>query len=136
MRKKSINFIAAISTTISPVIFGIINYQKLPSQLAIHFSTGNQPDNFAPKALVVFGIPILMLVILLVVYFSTKQDNEKINSIMIWIIPVVTVMLYPTTILIGLGQAISVQQIVLITGMIILVLVGITYFVSRPNKKS
>ena len=46
-----------------PIFLGLFLWDKLPETMAIHFDINNKPDNFAPKGFVVFGIPVLMLLL-------------------------------------------------------------------------
>ena len=45
---------------IIPIIFGIVLYEKLPDQMAVHFGINNEPNEYAPKEFALFGIPIFM----------------------------------------------------------------------------
>ena len=58
---KFIKWKSLIITTIvslSPVILGIALWNLLPDSMAIHFNVYNEPDNFASKGFVVFGLPL------------------------------------------------------------------------------
>ena len=43
-----------------PILLGVALWESLPDTMAIHFDMYNNPDNFAPKGFVVFGLPCLM----------------------------------------------------------------------------
>ena len=44
-----------------PILLGVALWNELPESIAIHFDINNNPDNFAPKGFVVFGLPFLMV---------------------------------------------------------------------------
>ena len=46
-----------------PIIPGVLLWNKLPDTMAIHFDIYNQPNGFASKAFVVFGLPIMMVLL-------------------------------------------------------------------------
>ncbi|WP_054709534.1 DUF1648 domain-containing protein [Secundilactobacillus paracollinoides] len=46
-----------------PILYGIYYYHQLPTTMAIHFNFQNQADGWAGRNLVVFGIPLMMLVL-------------------------------------------------------------------------
>lgn len=134
--KNKTNVIAAAIVTVLPVIFGIINYQKLPNKLPIHFNGSNQPDNFAPKALVVFGIPVLMLLLLIFIVWSIQKSQAKQtidNNLMIWIIPVTMIIFYPTSILAGLGYQLPIGLIAIFTIAILLIITLISYLIAQKK---
>ena len=71
-------------------------WSQLPNQIPIHFNIADQADNFQPKPLVVFGLPILLLLVHLFVIFMIGRDpknrtmNEKMVKVIYWLIPIVS----------------------------------------------
>ena len=52
MMKKKIDWKILIITSLIcliPIIFGVILYDQLPEQMAVHFGVNNEPNSFAPK---------------------------------------------------------------------------------------
>ena len=84
--------------TLSPIIFGIINWNVLPDEIATHFGADGTPDGFSSKAFVVFGMPFMMLGFHLLCFFGTKLDPKKKNindtmmKFVLWIIPCLTIL--------------------------------------------
>ena len=82
-----------------PIIWGLIIWPQLPNQISIHFNVADQADNFQPKPLVVFGLPILLLLVHLFVIFVTARDpknqtmNEKMGKVIYWLTPIVSLSL-------------------------------------------
>ena len=56
-------FIITSIICLVPILLGISIWEKLPEKMAIHFNIYGVPDNFASKGFVVFGIPMLMVVL-------------------------------------------------------------------------
>mgnify|MGYP003308702311 CR=1 FL=1 len=77
-----------------PIFLGLLLWDKLPETMAIHFDINNKPDNFAPKGFVVFGIPVLMLLLQVIccvindVNAYKYGDRVKFEMATKWIIPV------------------------------------------------
>ena len=110
-----------------PILLGIALWDSLPDSMAIHFNINNQPDNSAPKGLVVFGLPILMMLLQIFCCFindiNAHKHGERIKfeRITKWIIPVMTVVLQVITLGYGLGWDIDIRKAAsLIVGVILI----------------
>jgi len=53
---------------------GVALWPRLPAEVAIHFSATGTPDNYVPKAVGVFLLPVLMLAMLGVLRVSMAAD--------------------------------------------------------------
>jgi uncharacterized membrane protein len=128
---KKYNKLTVILTTIVcllPIVAGLLLWDKLPEQLAIHFNAAGEPDNFAPKAVAVVGMPFIIAAIHLVCLFVTAQDPKKQNitgvmkTLMLWICPFISWLCTGMTI----GYALeSVRNI----GMVVCVCLGVLFMV-------
>lgn len=114
---------------ILPVLFGIALWNNLPDTMAIHFNINNEPDNFASKEFVVFGLPVLMLLLQVVCCFINDinaykhGERKKFERATKWIIPIMTVVLQIITLGYGLGLNVDIRKTAaLIVGVIFLVI--------------
>ena len=79
-----------------PILWGLMIWSQLPNQISIHFNASDQADNFLSKPLVVFGFPILLLLVHLFVTFMIGRDpknrtmNEKMVKVNHWLTPIVS----------------------------------------------
>jgi len=79
-----------------PMFWGLMIWSQLPNQISIHFNIADQADNFQPKPLVVFGLPIFLLLVHLFVIFMIGRDpknrtmNEKMVKVNHWLTPIVS----------------------------------------------
>lgn len=112
-----------------PVFLGIALWDNLPDTMAIHFNINNEPDNFASKGFVVFGLPILMILLQIFSCFVNDinahkhGERKKFERATKWIIPIMTVILQIITLGYGLGWNIDIRKCVaLIVGGIFLVI--------------
>lgn len=103
--------------TVAPMILGAVVYNQLPAKIATHFGFNGQPNQYSPKGLMLFGFPILMLLLqllLTVVYSlnaSRKGRARRFEPILFSIVPLLSVVLYIVTVMIGLGHAMDVRRI-------------------------
>ena len=128
---KRINWKILIATCIVcllPILLGIAVWDSLPETLAIHFDINNNPDNFASKRFVVFGLPFLMVFFQIICCVATDVSTQKhgeslkAEAVAKWTVPVVAVVLQSITLGIGLGRDIDVRMVaVLLVGAMLIV---------------
>ncbi len=103
-----------------PILLGLLLWDKLPEVMAIHFDIYGNPDNFASKEFVVFGLPVMMVLLQLFCCFindinaAKHGDRKKFETITKWIIPVLSVVLQIITLGYGLGFDIDTRKAVAI----------------------
>ncbi|MBQ2695767.1 MAG: DUF1648 domain-containing protein [Clostridia bacterium] len=112
-----------------PILLGVSLWEKLPETMAIHFNIHNQPDGFAGKGFVVFGLPVLMVLLQVFCCFvndiNAKKHGErkKFERATKWIIPVMTIVLQIATLGYGLGWNFDVRKVAaLLVGGVLLVI--------------
>lgn len=114
---------------LSPILLGLALWEHLPETMAIHFDIYGEADNFASKAFVVFGLPMLMTALqffcLVAGEWNMKKQGEqkKFEKVMQWVIPIITVILQIVTLGYGLGWQLDIRRIVVF-------LVGILFLVA------
>jgi len=125
--KNKKTLIVTVMVCLVPIILGIILYEKLPSQMPIHFTINDVPDNYAPKNFALFGIPVIMAIVQVVYLLITmKVENEKkpkILKIMEWFIPIMTVLFYIIMVQFPLGSTVYVgKSVCLILGILFIII--------------
>ncbi|MBO7217415.1 MAG: SdpI family protein [Clostridia bacterium] len=97
MKINKLKLILSSLANLLPMFFGIAVSEKLPDTMPIHWNINGEVDGYASKAVVIFVAPILLLILHLGCIFATKADNknkeqnEKVTSIIYFIIPVVSI---------------------------------------------
>ena len=121
MIKKHIKTIIITSILIlAPMLVGIILWDKLPAQVPTHFGVNNQPDSYSSKAFAVFGMPLLMLALHIVCVLATKLDpkmkgiNDKVFTLVLYIIPAVSLLICAVIYPVALGKEIRVGLIAIL----------------------
>jgi len=112
-----------------PILLGIALWDRLPDTMAIHFNINNEPDNFASKGFVVFGLPFLMVVLQMIcciindINANKHGERKKFERATKWIIPAMTIILQIITLEYGLGRNIDIRKVAAtIVGVVFLVI--------------
>ena len=77
-----------------PTAFGLIVWDKLPNEVVSHIGVSGNPDAVSNKAVLVFGLPALLLVLHLLSLWLTDKDPahkkqpKKAATMIFWIMPV------------------------------------------------
>ncbi|WP_288761181.1 DUF1648 domain-containing protein [uncultured Lacticaseibacillus sp.] len=104
----------------APVLYGWAHYPELPARMATHWGFNNQVNGWMPKAMAVYGIPVLMTLLqLLLVGITRLNANHKgeavrFERLLYAIMPTITVILYFTTIQANLGSDIDIRRVAII----------------------
>lgn len=112
-----------------PIIMGFYFYDALPDTLAIHFDINNNADGFASKDFTLFGLPMIMVALQTFGWIMSdlnKKGDKKIKAIEVakWFIPIVTIIVYTMTVLVGLGKSINVGKVASIILGVLFILTG------------
>lgn len=127
--KKKTNSTLIITTLVCllPVILSLVLYDRLPAQIAVHFDHTGTPDNYLPKAMAVFGLPVLLAAINLLTHFMLDHDPRRKNAsatmrlVAKWSIPLISVIVIPVTLFMAMGARIPI--VMLVTGLVGVLLV-------------
>lgn len=82
--------------TLLPIAAGLLLWDRLPAQIAIHFAADGTPDNWASKLTAVVWLPLLVTAIHLLCIAMTAIDPKHKNhdarqlTLMLWICPMVS----------------------------------------------
>ena len=118
MKKYKWTLIFACIVIVIPVIAGLVLWNRLPEKIPTHFGTGNEINGWSSKPMAVFGIPGIMLAVELLLFFVTTNDPKKRNidgklmGMILWIVPVVTLVTCFSCYAIALGVPVDVGMLV------------------------
>ena len=122
-----------------PLVISVAVYSKLPDQIAIHWDDAGNPDNYAAKWLAAFGMPLFLLAIHLIGMITILHDPKKKNQsnamrlLSSWLVPVLSVIVVPITLLIGMGRDIPISTVVTMIVGIVFIVTGNYLPKSRQN---
>ena len=120
--------IAATVVCLLPLALGAAVYAELPAQIPYHWGINGQPDNWMPKEyywIVPVGMAVMNVIVQLILIYAPLRNNipRVFTRVLVWMIPVMTIILYPVTIFYSLGVNIPISLVVLLmVGMIILII--------------
>ena len=101
-----------------PIIAGLLLWDRLPDRIPTHWGASGEVDGWSGKGFAVFAMPALMLGIQLLCFFATASDPKRGNirrkflSMVLWIIPVLSVMTSCISYAVALGAQIRVEQVI------------------------
>ncbi len=130
LKQNKIKIIISSLLTLLPMAFGIAVWDKLPSSMAVHFGVNGEADGFASKAMAVFGLPLILLLVywlaLVVTSFdkSQKNQNRKALGVIFWIIPIISVFANAVVYAMSLGATFDVLKLIPIMLGLLFLLIG------------
>lgn len=114
-----------------PILAGMILWNQLPQQFPTHFNAAGEVDGWSSKAFGVFGLPLILVALQwLCVVGSLKMDPKaenlqgKMFSLVLWIIPVLSVVMNALVYCTAMGMDMKVQIIVPLLVGLLLVIIG------------
>ena len=131
MIKKNLKTLIVTSILIVlPVLAGIILWDRLPEQMPTHWNAAGDIDGWTSKPFTVFGLPLILLAAQWLCVLGTLADPKKENHpvkvlhLVLWIIPVLSLVLGTITYATALGKAVQVEVIMPILIGLILAIIG------------
>ncbi len=85
---------------LSPTLFGLIIWHKLPYEMVSHIGLDGAPDAISKKTFCVFGLPIILLALHLFCLWITGKDpknqkqTDKAKGIVFWILPAASIFVH------------------------------------------
>lgn len=130
MKHTKLTIILSCIVLLSPMIFGMIVWNKLPESMPIHWGVNGEADRWSSKPFAVFVLPLLILAIHGICIFASgkdfrdKKQSPKVMGLVLWICPLLSVMANSLTYAISLGKEINVLFVVSLTMGALFVLIG------------
>ena len=103
--------------TLLPIVAGIYLWNTLPEQIPSHWNVNGEIDGWSSKPFFVFGLPAIMLAAQWLCVLGTAADPKKANHsdkvmhLVLWIIPVLSIVLSAMTYMTALGHTVRVEMI-------------------------
>lgn len=131
LKKYSKTLIITTIISLLPMLAGVILWNRLPEQFPIHFNAAGEVDGWSSKAFGVFGLPLILVALQwLCVMGSLKMDPKaenlegKVFSLVLWIIPVLSIVLNALVYCTALGMSMNVQIIMPLLIGLLMVIIG------------
>ena len=121
--------IIAVVLCLCAVIPGAAVWSRLPDSVTTHWNINGEPDGAMPKALVVFGLPVIFAVMTLICCFfvrryEAKQGEGKTGTILRFLLPVTLYFVQALTLLSALGKLHDTRSAASVCGSVFMILLG------------
>ena len=116
--------------TLLPIPVGLVLWDRLPDVMATHFGINNEANGFSSKPFAVFFIPLFCLAMLWICAVITANDPRKKNispkifRLVMWIIPVVSLICGVAVYTYNLGHPLDISSFMMILMGILFILIG------------
>ena len=96
LREKKRTLLLSSLLTLSPILIGLLLWNRLPEQMTTHWGADGVADGWSGRPFAVFGLPLIMLATHWLCIFLTLRDprnknqNKKVFELILWIIPVIS----------------------------------------------
>lgn len=131
MIKKNLKVLIITSIVILlPILAGLILWNQLPEQIPSHWNASGEIDGWSSKVFSVFGIPLILLAAQWLCVLGSAADPKKENHpqkvlhLVLWIIPVLSVLLHVITYSVALGKEVRVEVVLPVFIGIIFAIIG------------
>ena len=131
LKKYRKTLIITTIITLLPVLAGLILWDRLPEKLPMHFNAAGEVDGWAGKAVGVFAMPAFFVAVQwLCAVGSFKMDpkannlNDKVMGLVLWFIPVLSVLMHTLVYCTALGMEMNVQIVIPVLIGLVMIAVG------------
>lgn len=96
-----------------PILVGLLFWNYFPERMAIHWNMDGEPDGWSGRTFAILGLPLIIFVIHWIsVFFIThdpknKDQSEKVFHMVLWLLPMISLIVCSYTYAINLGKEIS-----------------------------
>ena len=129
LKNKKLLVLTSIITLL-PVLAGLLLWDRLPETIPIHWNVAGEIDGYGSRAMVVFGLFGFLLLMHWVCIAATaldpknKAQGAKAAALVLWIVPVISVVMAMVVYATALGVTLSVNVILPIFLGLVFVVVG------------
>ena len=110
---------------LTPVIVGLVFYNQLPNQIAIHFNVEEQANGFMNRNLAIVALPFLASIIYNLCFSFFKQITIPfLKEFMLWLIPIFSVVIQGLILTFAMGGHVQVRLTVIWLVALIFLVIG------------
>lgn len=120
LKKYKKALIASSLLTLLPILVGLLLWDRFPEQITTHWGITGEADGWGSVPFAVFTPPLLMLAVQwLCVWFTGKDPgnqnrNRKVQSLVLWIIPIISNLSSYLMYALALGAEFSVDKLMIV----------------------
>ena len=131
MIKKNLKTLIVTSVVILlPILAGVILWNQLPNPMPTHWNASGEIDGWSSKPFAIFGLPLILLAAQWLCVLGTaadpKKNNhpEKILHLVLWIVPLLSVVMHTFVYLIALGYAVRMEAVMPVLMGVVFTIIG------------
>ena len=131
MIKKHLKLLIVTSLVILlPILAGVALWNQLPDPMPTHWNAAGEIDGWSSKPFAVFGLPWILVAAQWLCLLDTGADPKKKNHsdkmihLVLWIIPVMSVVLHTITYLTALGYGVRMEVVMPVLMGLIFTIIG------------
>ena len=116
--------------TLIPIVIGLVIWDKLPDQVPVHWNINGEVDGFATKIQAVFAMPLVLVAFHWICVLGTLLDpkkqniNDKMFTLVLWIIPVISLLCNSMVYATAFGHKVSVEIIMPLFMGVLFIVIG------------
>jgi len=129
LKKHKKTLILSSIVILLPTVVGLLLWNYLPEQIITHWNASGQPDGFSGRTFTIFGLPAIMFVLhwfcVLCTLFDpkAKEQNPKVFYMVLWIMPITSVLVSGLTYSVALGYELNPAIIIsLLLGLLFIIM--------------
>ena len=130
MKKYKWSLLFGSLLSLSPILIGLLLWNKLPVQIPAHFSTGNVPDGWSDKSTAVFALPVFLFAMMWFCFLIASADprrkniSPKLIRALIWFMAVLSPAAICSSYAIALGIHVNISMILYLIIGVMFVVIG------------
>ena len=131
MIKKNLKALIITSIiTLLPILAGVLLWNQLPDPMPTHWNAAGEIDGWSSKPFAVFGLPFILVAAQWLCLLASGADPKKKNHsdkmihLVLWIIPVMSVVLHTITYLTALGYGVRMEVVMPVLMGLIFAIIG------------
>lgn len=126
---KNPQIISAYIAMLVPVVIGLLLWNQLPDEIAVHWDMYSQPDSWMAKPLVVLGIPLFLMLLQTFALFGSRKNFDTaytggLRILMIWLVPAICIIACGMVYVVALGPEFDMARICLVLVSILIIVLG------------
>lgn len=140
LKKNKWGMLISSLVILLPLAVGLLLWEQLPEQMPIHWNAAGEIDGWTGKATGVFLGPVILLIVHWLCVLVTgldpknKDKNEKAKQLILWILPVLSLLVNGLVYATALGREVNVATLMpSLLGVLLVVLGNILPKCSRNS---
>lgn len=112
-KKNKWNLLFSSIVILLPIVFGLIFWNQLPEEMATHWGTNGQANDWMTKGAAIFVLPLILLAFHWLCFLTScklpggNDQNPKLLKIVLWIIPIISLTANGTIYAVAFGKEIN-----------------------------